>query len=255
MRQFFYLFSIAVLSSVLFVACDDDDQGSANLDVIFKARYGDDPLVMLDQVYTYPDGTPIKFQLVNYYISDLALVAQQDNRETVLSEVELISYADFYDSNTADGGVRFSYDDLTPGTYDQIQFGMGLNAELNATQPSNYQAGHPLTDNFWSWARGYVFAKIEANADLDGDGEFSDKLTYHIGADDLFTVGTVNNEVAIQSGKTTELTFVLDLEQVLQRDGDFLDLNELSNTIDHTNNPDIYQFLWENIVNNIALVN
>ncbi len=255
MRQVLYLLPLAILSSLLFIACDDDDQGSANLDVTFKARYGDAPLVMLDQVYTYPDGTPIKFQLVNYYISDLTLVAQQDNRETVLSEVELITYADFFDSNTAEAGARFSYDNLTPGTYDQIQFGIGLNAELNATQPSNYRAGHPLSDNFWSWARGYVFAKIEAIAGLDGDGQFTDKLTYHIGADDLFTVGSVNKAVSLQAGNTAEITFELDLEQVLQRNGDFLDLNEMSNTVDHTNDPDIYQWLWENIVNNITLVN
>ena len=163
MRQFLFLLSLAILSSTLFVACDDDDQGPATLDVVFKARYGDDPLVMLDQVYTYPDGTPIKFQLVNYYVSDLTLAAPQENREAMVSEVELVSYADFYDSSTADGGVRFRYQDVAPGNYDQVQFGIGLTPELNGTQPSNYQAGHPLTENFWSWARGYVFAKIEAN--------------------------------------------------------------------------------------------
>ena len=130
-----------------------------------------------------------------------------------------------------------------------------LPPELNGTQPSNYTAGHPMTENFWSWARGYVFAKIEAVADLDGDGQFSDKLTYHIGADELFTTTTIDQPIVIQKDNPIQLTFELDLEQVLQRQGDFLDISEVANTQDHTNNPDIYEWLWDNLTNNLSLKN
>lgn len=256
MRHLLYLLPLLSLS-LFFAACDNDDdqEGNGSLELVFKARYGSDPLVMFDEVYTYPDGTPVKFQLVNYYVSDITLLAPSESKETMVSEVELISYADFFDTATAEEGVRITYDELEPGAYEQIRMGVGLTPELNGTQPSNYTAGHPLTENFWSWSRGYVFAKIEANADLDGDGQFSDKLTYHIGSDDLFTMMTVDQPIIIQKDNPVRLTFELDMEQVLQRQGDYLDLNEASNTQDHTNNPDIYQWLWENLVNNLALKN
>lgn len=256
MRRLLYLLPVLALS-IFFSSCgnDDDQDLSGSLELVFKARYGDEPLVMLGEEYTYPDGTPIKFQLVNYYVTDIALLAPEENKETLVSEVELIDYAEFYDTATAENGVSITYDDLSPGTYEQIRLGIGLTPDLNGTQPSNYIAGHPLTDNFWSWARGYVFAKIEAVADLDGDGQFSDKLTYHIGADDLFTTLTVDQPIVIQKDSPLRLIFEIDMEQVLQRQGDYLDLNEAANTQDHTNNPDIYEWLWENLVDNLSLKN
>lgn len=253
MRRLIYFFPILVLS-LFFSACDGDDEvQGGTLELVFKAKYGDEPLVMLDETYIYPDGTPIKFQLVNYYVSDLTLAAPADNKETNVSEVELISYADFYDQNTASEGFQLVYDDLTPGTYEELRLGVGLTPELNGTQPSNYQAGHPLTENFWSWARGYVFAKIEAKADLNGDGSFDDNITYHIGADELFANMTVERPIVIQKDNPVQLTFELDFEQVLQRDGNYLDLNIESNTVDHTNDEAIYGWLWENLVNTLEV--
>lgn len=253
MRRLFFLFPIVVLS-LFFSACDGDDEVQGGiLELTFKANYGDSPLVMLDETYTYPDGTPIKFQLINYYVSDITLVAPQENKETTVSEVELISYADFYDQNTAENGIQFVYDDLAPGTYEELQLGLGLTPELNGTQPSNYQAGHPLTENFWSWARGYVFAKIEAKADLNGDGTFDDNITYHIGANELFSNMTVQQPIVIQKDNPVQLIFELDLEQVLQRDGNYLDLNVESNTVDHTNDEAIYGWLWENLTNSLTV--
>ncbi len=253
MRRLFYLLPIVALS-VFFSACDDDDElEGGTLELVFKAKYGDSPLVMLDETYTYPDGTPIKFQLINYYVSDLTLVAPEDNKETTVSEVELISYADFFDQSTAADGFKLVYNDLEPGAYEEFQLGIGLTPELNGTQPSNYQAGHPLTENFWSWARGYVFAKIEAKADLNGDGTFDDNITYHIGANELFSNLTVESPIVIQKDNPVQLIFELDLEQVLQRDGNYLDLNVESNTVDHTNDVAIYGWLWENLVNTLTV--
>ena len=64
---------------------------------------------------------------------------------------------------------------------------------------------------------------------------------------------TVEQPIVIQKDNPVQLTFELDLEQVLQRDGDYLDLNVESNTVDHTNDEAIYGWLWENLVNNLQV--
>lgn len=247
MRQLFLLLFSATL---IFSACDpDSEEGRGTLDLTFKATYQDAPLVMFDQVYTYPDGSPVKFQLFNYYVSDITLIKEGSTQGQLVSEVELLDYEDFYDAATAEQGIKLSFADLEPGVYTGIRIGLGLTGELNATQPGDYAAGHPLSQNFWSWARGYVFAKVEARADLDGDGQFSDPLTYHVGKDELFTTLTMNKPLIIQKDNPASLTFTVDLYDVLSRDGNYLDISIPENTQDHTNNVDIYGWLWTNLSN------
>lgn len=247
MHRLLFLF----ISATLFLySCDPDPEtgetGAVKLN--FKATYQGEPLVMLDQVYTYPDGTPIKFQLFNYYVSNVMLKKAGETNGQQISEVATIDYGDVYDVASAQAGISIqSEDNITPGTYDQIELGIGLSPALNATQPGDYTAGHPLSDNFWSWARGYVFAKIEASADLDGDGVFSDKLTYHIGDDDLYAVLDLAKPIVISKNGVAEATITVDLYDVLQKNGDFVDISLEENTQDHTNDEVLYRFLWNNL--------
>lgn len=244
MRQ---LFLILFSAMFIFTACETTNEESrGSLDMTFKANYQGAPLVMFDQVYSYPDGSPLKFQLFNYYVSDITLIREENEEGQLVSEVQLIDYSDFFDTATAEEGFKVSFPDLKPGAYTAVRIGLGLTGELNATQPGDYSPGHPLSENFWSWARGYVFAKIEATADLDGDGQFSDKLTYHVGADDLFTTITLEKPLVIQKDNPAELSFSVDLYEILSRDGNYLDISEPTNTQDHTNNIEIYGWLWEN---------
>ncbi|WP_020535420.1 MbnP family protein [Lewinella cohaerens] len=253
MRQ---LFLLLLSASLVFSACDpDEEEARGSLDLTFKATYQDEPLVMFDQVYTYPDGSPLKFQLFNYYVSDITLIKDDNSEGVLLSEVELINYEEVYDNATAEQGIQLNFDDLEPGVYTGIKIGLGLTGELNATQPGDYAADHPLSQNFWSWARGYVFAKIEARADRDGDGQFSDPLTYHIGEDELFTTLTMSKPLIIQKDNPANMTFSVDVYDILSRDGNYLDISAQENTQDHTNNIAIYGWLWENLNNSFKLNN
>lgn len=245
-----YSFLLLLATAFLFASCDSDsEEGQGEVNLNFQATYQDAPLVMFDEVYTYPDGSPIKIKLFNYYVSDITLMADGAGEDQLISEVELIDYAEVYDVNTAAEGITINLDNIKPGAYTGVRIGLGLTGQLNATQPGEYEAGHPLSDNFWSWARGYVFTKIEANADIDGDGQFSDKLTYHIGSDDLFTTLEMSKPVVVKAGEPAQLNFTVDLYDVLNNNGNYLDISEVTNTQDHTNNEAIYGFLWENLSN------
>ena len=162
----------------------------------------------------------------------------------------MIEYSDFYTLELAKEGIQLHFKDIPDGIYSGLRMGIGLAPDLNATQPGDYSAGHALTSNYWSWARGYVFAKIEGNADMDGDGEFSAKLTYHIGKDDLYQVVEFNTPIQIEDGKPSAAHINVDVLDVIKdSDDNYLDITVVENTQDHTNSDDIFRFLWINLKN------
>ncbi|MEZ4987178.1 MAG: MbnP family protein [Saprospiraceae bacterium] len=202
----------------------------------FKATYQDQPLVMLSQTYAYPDGSPLKFQLFNYYVSDITLLKEGETEGHLLAEVTLNDYSDMFTTEAASRGISYTYKEIPAAKYNRIKLGLGLAPDLNATQPGDYQAGHPLTENYWSWALGYVFAKIEANADVNRDGQFDNGLTYHMGKDELYKVITLDKPIVISDNNTPVVTFSVDVYDILRQQDDFLDITVPANTQDHSNN-------------------
>ena len=231
-----------------FGACDKGSPGPAEPGVVnlrVKGVFGEEPLQMFERSYAYEEGMEVKFQLVNVYLSDAALTGGGKDQEEELFDVELVNFEPILDEGAAREGIAFRIEDVPPGIYSGLRLGVGLDPELNATQPGDYQVGHPLTDNFWSWAMGYVFFKIEGNADINGDGQFTEKLTFHIGGDDYYHTVSLPGPIEVRSGGETDVDLVLDLKKVLVNgEGKFLDFREV--TQDHTNDPDLAAFLAEN---------
>ncbi|RME99496.1 MAG: hypothetical protein D6772_07650 [Bacteroidetes bacterium] len=241
---------LTLLSLLGFSACQDTDQPTGDLALNFTATYADAPLVLLAETYTYPSGVPLRAQLVHYFISDLSLLksSTSDEGAQLLSEIELVAHDNTYDEESARAGVTFSFTDLPAGNYSAIRLGLGVAPRLNASQPGDYTAGHPLSQNYWSPATDYIFAKVEGTADLDADGEFETGLTYHMGADELYTELVFPVSVRIQEGRPARVEFTLDLSQVFTAaDGSYLDISDPNLTIDHTIKPEVYEFLWTNM--------
>ena len=73
-----------------------------------------------------------------------------------------------------------------PGEYDRLSFRIGLNPQLNASEPTVYGPEHPLNPVLnglhWSWQGGYVFLAAEGRwRDSTESGGFS----YHLGNDHM----------------------------------------------------------------------
>lgn len=248
------LLPFLALALLLVAGCGNDsnnDDNSAKLDVTFRADYAGQPLVMFDETYSYPDNMSLKLQLFQYYISDLALV--RANGEIVpLSEIELIKFGDDLTLQDAQNGYKLTFNDIPTGEYSTLRFGLGVNPDLNATQPGNYSPTHPLSDNYWSWALGYVFVKIEGNADTNGDGQFAEKLTYHVGADPLYRVLEFTGPFNV-SKDGGAINLGVDLRKVLVRDNQFIDFRIPEDTQDHTNDEVLYRFIWDNLAQAIQV--
>ena len=203
--------------------------------------------MMYAREYPYEADMKLKLQLFRFYLSDLAL-----SDDTKLSDVEIVDFEEIQSEAAAKQGITIRFTNVPAQNYTTIKMGVGITEKLNKTQPGDYAPGHPLTDNYWSWALGYVFTKIEGNADINGDGVFNDKLTFHIGANELYRTSTFSKNFTVKAGETTKLDFEVDLRKVLVRtDDDFLDFRKV--TIDHTNNMQVATFIADNLVNAITL--
>lgn len=248
------LFAGLALAMLSLWSCNNeepaDQAGTVSLN--FIGHFDQAPLLMYEGAYPYPEGVTTKFQLFQFYLSDVALLPADGGAEVPLFDVELISFKDVQSEEAARQGISITADEIPPGIYDGIRLGIGLTEEFNQTQPGDYTPGHVLTDNYWSWAKGYVFFKIEGIADLQGDGEFAEKVTFHIGLDEHYREKVFSQPLEVRSGQPLNLRFDVDLAKVLApASGSFVDFRQV--TQDHTNDMDLARFLADNLQTAVQL--
>ena len=225
-----------------------------SLEIVFKGSFGADPLYMFDRAYNYRGDAEIKWQLFQFYLSDLELISSNSALESQqLSPVELVDFGNIQSEREALEGFSLRFDDLEVGTYSGLQFGLGVAPELNTTQPSDYSPAEPLAQvsSYWEAASSYIYTKIEGNADLDLDGQFGEedeKITYHLGASELYQKRTLPINIEIRENSTTTFVVNVDLLKALTEDstnGTFIDLRQTPR--DHHKNPDVYNFVLKQL--------
>lgn len=229
---------------------DDPQPEVTNLEMRFRPVYGEEPLVMF-QSMDYEAGMDVLIQLFQLYVAPVSLI-RPDGSELVLSEVALLDFRDFLDPAMAQAGLTLSFEGVPAGTYSGIRLGVGLPPELNATSPAQYEPGHPLSDNYWTAATGYIFSKVEGIADTTGTGNLNAPLTFHTGSDDIYQTVTFDRLLEVDAQNLRRLDFTVDLRKVLvQEGGDYL--NFRAYTIDHHTNPEVYEFIGANLPTCIEL--
>ncbi len=202
---------------------------TAKLNLSFRATYGGESLVLEQKNYDY-EGNPIRFTKINFYISDMAAV--NNDGETELSEIQFIDLTQTHRTpGDAETGTVKSFSNVPVGTYNQLKFGIGVPADLNKTSPSDYSTSHPLgADNsgeYWEAWNSYIFAKIEGQFDVDGNGFDGNDISfaYHAGRDNLYAPIELDNAIDLTAGNTTDLVFELDIKTLMsQRNGGLLEL-------------------------------
>jgi hypothetical protein len=248
---------IITLFGLTLTTCKDreDDRLPApgEVELRFRGTFGDAPLLMYERVYPYQEGAQVRFQLFHFYISDVALIREGVGESgPELIEVDLNSFEDIQDEAAAARGIDIKIDEVPAGVYRGIRMGIGVSPDLNRTNPGNYAAGHPLSGNYWSAATGYVFFKIEGNADLNDSGVFSEKLTFHIGLNEFYREKEFIRPIRVEAGVPARLEFTVDARRVLEAAADqFVDFNLV--TQDHTNNRDLARFMADNLREAIIL--
>jgi hypothetical protein len=86
------------------------------------------------------------------------------------------------------------------GTYDAIQFGLGIPEEINTDMdPASYPNDHPLSVSgsagmFWSWLSGYIFFKYEGKTALETGDPLELPVSYHCGTDNAYRTVVLETE-------------------------------------------------------------
>jgi hypothetical protein len=229
------------------------DAGQANLTLRFKGYYDGSYLKMFTSTYDFSRGfAKMRFQLFQFYISDVSLLTDGDSTQVL--DIALVSFKNVQNDATAQEGITFSIKDIPPGKYRGIKIGLGVSPDLNAMGPSNYQPPHPLDDNYWSWAKGYVFTKIEGNVDADNSNTFPYKLTIHIGENPFYRSKTILSPFEIKPGDNV-ISLGVDLYTVM-RGGIFGGFPDYKNGYqNHTTNLEHAKFFSDNLPAAITLLN
>jgi len=240
------------LLAVFFVfACEDDDDsitGDIPTTIQFRAEYDGADLAIQGTTYAYPTGAELKATLFQYYISDLTLLSA-DGGEVALSEIELIRYEDASGDNLEERTY-----DIPPGDYTGLRFGLGVKPELNALDPNNFAANDPLNENeFWNANARYVFAKIEANADLENDGTFDTGLSYHMGSNAQFTTITFNGDFTIDVNRDPQIMITADVLKALSDGTDTFDIADPDKQRVHGGNQAVATEIWERLADQFEL--
>lgn len=241
-----YYLLLPALALFLIAGCMDDDDtvsGDIATTISFRAEFDGTPLAIQSTTYAYPSGADLKVQLFQYYLSDLELLPAGGGAPVALADIELIRWR----SATEDEIERRTYQ-VPAGTYTGLRFGLGVSPDLNAQDPNNFAADFVLNENeFWNANARYVFAKIEANADLENDGTFDTPLTYHLGSDAIYTTISFDQALEIDGNGDPQLTVVADVLKALASNAEVFDISDPNQQRVHGGNQAVATDIWNRL--------
>ena len=238
-------------------ACLDDDdtrvssEDAVELNVDFRAAFGGEDLTIQDVTYQYPlNDIPFKNTLFQYYVSDLELLPADGGDPVLLTEIDLLRY----ESAGAGATVNRRYE-VPGGDYRGVRFGLGVKPSLNARNPNEFAADYVLNENeFWNANARYVFAKIEANVDLENDGTFDTGLSYHLGSDDLYRELTLSETFTVEAGSRIIISAdVFDAFSVEEDFSDAFDISDPDRQRVHGGNQAVATELWDRLAGSFRL--
>jgi hypothetical protein len=251
------IFPFLLLSAVIFFAgCGDDEPNmkeTTTLTLNVGATFGEEPLVMFEEVYDY-QGQPLQLQLFQMYLTDLHLIYEEEGveQEMLLAEVVEANFGSIFSTTDALAGLDLLEIEVPARNYTALRVGLGVSPELNATIPPDYELTHPLSQNYWEDASSYIFFKVEGNTDVDGDSELSDKLTFHVGGNNNYREVTLNKAIDLQPNTTANLKLNIDLEKIMiSEDGESIDFSNVRQA--HSTTSPAAVFMGENLSRAVEL--
>lgn len=234
---------------ILFISGCKEDEKNGSVDIVFRALYNNEPLVLL-QSYPFGDNQTINFSHLAYFINDLEVVSAK-GEVVALKDIALIDM-DFSTVQQSEEGSRYSFPNIPSGNYEEFRIGIGVKPSLNDTRPADYTSSHPLSlvSHYWPGWNSYIFSKTEGNLDVDGNGTFDMGFALHTGSNkevpvDLFRELSAQISFDLPADATREIILYLDYGKLLDPDSGTLDVENNPHTND-PNNMDLSTQLVDN---------
>jgi len=197
-------------------ACEKDDNtgpAKAHLDVVMEATY-DGQLMETFKKYPY-DTYNLQFTRFHTYLSDIELIRADGSAERLTD----IAFVDFTPDNAPSAlSVRqtLPFHGVPVGEYTGIRMGVGVKPSLNAKNPGNFPANHPLflENEYWLGWKSYIFTKVEGRGDQDMDGTDDYFMVHHYGSDPVYRTVTIQTPIRVAAEGASALALSIDLRQL-----------------------------------------
>lgn len=217
------LLPLLIMAVVMISCSDDSDDATGTVNVNLKAYWGNDPVVLNEEVWYFNDEV-MTISKLNLFLSELMFSTTDE--DVMVSEVEFI---DFDLSNRTEGGaaegITRSFE-VPVGTYDSFDFGIGLSEDLNSKLPSEYPSDHVLGQfgSYWTAWNSFIFSKTEGMIDSDGDEKTDLPFVYHVGSDVMYRTVSAPGPIEVASGDDMSINIVIDYKRVFGVTMDHIDI-------------------------------
>jgi hypothetical protein len=194
------------------------------LEMNFKVVYDGEPVIFKNGQYTYEDGQPISFEKFNFYISNVALIAPTTNDESDVFDIKLVDFSDTTLA-AANAGKTFSKTGIPVGNYSGIRFDLGVPDDANTSKgfpEGKYFGSHPLNiaEQYSETFKSYIFMRLEGLY-----GSNNELFRFRPATKILFTEDLdFSKNITIQETSKTNLSFEIDLKNILTENNQAIDL-------------------------------
>ena len=211
MRLFILL---AITTCVVGFSSCKEDNPEGTLTLHFKAVYDGQPLQTFT-THPFEGIQQIQFTHLSMMVADLQLVNGSSVKD--LDDIELVDLS-FDNLAAAEAGYTLTIRNVTAGSYDGINFGLGVPPDLNQKKPADFSSGSPLSKTGYYWVawNSYIFSRTEGRLDTLGNGALDLGFAMHTGSDALYRAGQGTLPIVIEEGKTTNMNILLDYKNLLQ---------------------------------------
>ena len=228
--------NILLLAACFFVFvagdCDPDDmpevEETGTIQIAFRAVYGSEPLVIGTGTYPYHSDSDQTIRIGRYdlFTSDINLSGGESER-IELSEIDFFDF-NISDAPTAEAGLKRTYVQVPVGEYTALSLSVGVPSDDNDRFCTDCSDTSPLSreSHWWPGWGSYIFQKLEGQVDTNGDGVTDDlAFSYHTGTNNAYRSINLPVSVAVRENETTELTVLVDVQELFRRGDDYLDIS------------------------------
>lgn len=213
-----------LLVFLVFISCKSKNE--LDTEIHFIVTYQDQPLVAFE-THQYPDGTLFYFTRFSFFIEDLQL--RNSERTVKLIDRAYVNLSPaLNDATRAVIGTQVFAGKVEEGQY-QLNLSIGVNEKENAKGPSGRSSRDPLSEGseYWPAWNSYIFNRIEGWLDNNGDGQYTQGITLHLGGDEVYRTINVPGQVTIHD-EFNSINLVIALDRIFGDTGEWYDLINFS---------------------------
>ncbi len=208
----------SILFTFLFTNCKKDIPadivGSLTLDAFTKTNSSG--VVFSSKDYNYNNAL-INYTRFNFYMTDINLI-DKNGTKTRISDAVQLDFTKKTDSLSANKSIPLVFDKIPVGSYEFIEFGLGVSPALNSKQPQDFNIDNPLhfVSEYWDAWVSFIFSKIEGRIDKDKNGTFETSFTIHTGGDQVFRYKKIAKPIQINANTATKMKLNIGFENLFK---------------------------------------